>query len=108
MCNIAKHHKYLIKLVNSPPHSRIAIQYSSIDELKLIVEIIYNSPKYFEVDTIHKLRTAVNAQGPHFEEAKLRWTLQDYDKDVVRVVASVLFYINTEAFERVCVHNDSL
>jgi hypothetical protein len=55
MCNIAKHHKYLIKLVNSSPHSRIAIQSSPIDELKLIVEIIHNSPKYFEVDTQAKI-----------------------------------------------------
>lgn len=108
MCKLIKHHKYLIKLINSTPHSRIAIAYASVDELKLLVEIIHNSPKYFAVDPIAKLRSAVSEQGPDFEEWKLKCTLQDYDKDLIRLVGNVLFYINTEAFEQVCVNDDSL
>jgi hypothetical protein len=107
MCKLSKHHEFLIKLLNIETSGE-SIAKATVEELKVIVEIVFNISKYFEVDEIQEFREKLLSTAPNFNQWPLKWLLGAFKKELALTVGSILYHVNTEAFELVCVNNGYL
>jgi hypothetical protein len=106
MCKLVTHKSFLLSLLKSN-HPQNVIKNANNDELKTIIEIIYNASKYFETESISQLTMLVENKT-QFYETEIKEQVQNNSLHLVRLVASVLVYVFTESFERICVHDVNL